>query len=145
MGACERHAAQCYHECRNYADGVPDPNQNPCGVAPPVTPDVDPETCPTAIEDDCESLIDNLGPQWDTCKSDTDAVTEIKDACKFEACIWAGDANETAMIADVHQGKVRENQFKRQVTLQYRRFTSKTLKRYTGYFYWSLSEARSKY
>ena len=105
MGQCERHSAECYIECRDYNNGTPDPNPDQCGIIIPDTPDVEPPPCPSSVENDCESLIDNLGPEWDTCKSDTDSVTEIKEVCKLEACLWIDDPDEIEMIQQVHKGK----------------------------------------
>ena len=105
MGYCERKSAECYIECRNYNNGTPDPNPDQCGIIVPDTPDIEPPPCPASVENDCESLIDNLGPEWDTCKSDTDSVTEIKEVCKLEACLWIGETDETEMIQQVHKGK----------------------------------------
>ena len=81
--------------------GVVDSNPNQCSITPnESTPHTDDTTCPTAIEDGCDNLIDNLGSEWNACKADVDATNDIKDACKFEACIWAGDDDETEMISE---------------------------------------------
>ena len=78
-----------------------DPNPNQCSITPnESTPYTDDTTCPTAIETGCENLIDNLGSEWNACKADIDATNDIKDTCKFEACIWAGDDDETEMISE---------------------------------------------
>ena len=100
-GLCEKHSSECYIECRDYDTGVVDSNPNQCSITPnESTPHTDDTTCPTAIEDGCDNLIDNLGSEWNACKADTDATNDIKDACKFEACIWAGDTDETEMISE---------------------------------------------
>lgn len=101
-GLCEKHQSECYIECRDYDTGVVDSNQ--CSITPgESTPHTDDTTCPVAIEDECDNLIDSLGSEWNACKADTEATNDIKDACKFEACIWAGDENETEMITEVHR------------------------------------------
>ena len=102
-GLCEKHSSECYIECRDYDTGVVDPNPNQCSITPnESTPHTDDTTCPTAIETGCDNLIDNLGNEWNACKADIDATNDIKNACKFEACIWAGDVDETQMISEGH-------------------------------------------
>ena len=103
-GICEKHSQECYIECRDYDTGDADSNPSQCSITPnQSTSNSDDSTCPTAIEDGCDNLIDNLGSEWNACKADTDATNDIKNACKFEACIWAGDTDETEMISHVHK------------------------------------------